>query len=159
MKITPWIFCSLAAPFVLSGCLLGLDSTWRAEKNLIGIFEAQGFEMHGLSADQNGENSFFERASDGAKVSYVYVRPVNGTLAEYRLSAARNSPGFAALILIAGKISPDRATAIKEALHEFDATGKPVTRQKNNFTQEGDFKVRVDKDTLEMDNLWKEKGL
>jgi hypothetical protein len=138
---------------------VGFDATWAAEKKLIGFFRAEGFIMRGQPYKGGVENCVFERASDGAKVNYAYVRPVSGGLAEYRLSASRNSPGLTVLLSIAGKISADRLSAMNEALKEFNTTKQPVVKQHRGFKERGDFRVKTDETTLELDNLWKQKGI
>jgi hypothetical protein len=141
---------------LLSGCAerdfdsaSGMDNLWAAEKNLISLFQTEGFN--------NGFANTNRRARDGAVVTYAYGIAPEGGLAHYTLSAARNSPGSAALLSIAGKISPDRLSAMNEALHEFNLNAKPVLKQKGDFTQRGDFRVRVDENNIELDNLWRAK--
>jgi outer membrane biogenesis lipoprotein LolB len=140
---------------LLSGCAtshfdsaFGMNDLWAAEKNLIKVFEAEGF--------YNGLSNTNRRSRDGAVVFYTYA-PASGDLAYYTLSAAQNSPGSAALLSIAGKISPDRRSAFNEALKEFNTSRKPVLKQLGDFSQRGDFKVRVDEQTIELDNLWRAK--
>ncbi|MHB8519943.1 MAG: NHL repeat-containing protein [Limisphaerales bacterium] len=138
---------------------VGFDTTWAAEKKLIGFFRAEGFIMRGQPYKGGVEHCVFERASDGANVNYAYVRPVSGALAEYRLSASRNSPGLTVLLSVAGKISADRLSVIKEALDEFSTTKQRVVKQHGGFKERGDFRVKTDENTLELDNLWKAKGM
>ncbi|MGP8235026.1 MAG: hypothetical protein ACLQVW_06430 [Limisphaerales bacterium] len=143
----------------------GFSATWAAEKHLLSLFRAEGFPgMRGVTtqeANKNGiENSVFERASDGAKVNYTHVRTTSyAKSAEYRLSASRNSPGMDVLLSIAGKVSADRLAAMKEAIEEFKTTKKPVIKQHGDFKTRGDFRVKVDENTVELDDLWKGKGI
>jgi hypothetical protein len=60
---------------------------------------------------------------------------------------------------VAGKISADRLLAIKEALQEFDSSQTPVIKVNGDFTKRGDFRVTVDRDRVQVENLWKGKGL
>jgi hypothetical protein len=138
---------------------IGFDATWAAEKKLIGLFSAQGFIMRGLPYKGGVENAVFQRASDGAIVNYAYVRPVSGKLAEYRLSASRNSPGLPVLLSIAGKISGDRLSAINDAIKEFNTTKQAVAHDYGGFKERGNFRVKMDETNLELDNLWKHKGI
>jgi hypothetical protein len=87
-------------------------------------------------------------------VPQVYPQP-----AIYRLSASRNSPGLAVLLSVAGKISSDRLSAMNEGLKEFDTTRQIVVKEHAGFKERGDFRLRVDQSTLELDNLWKPTGL
>jgi hypothetical protein len=137
----------------------GFDATWAAEKKLIGLFSAEGFIMQGLPHKGGVENAVFQRASDGAKVNYAYVRPLSGRLAEYRLSASRNSPGLTVLLSIAGKISRDRLSAINDAIKEFNTTKQAVAHDYGGFKERGNFRVKTDETTLELVNLWKQKGI
>ena len=139
---------------------VGFDTTWAAEKKLISLFKAEGFIMRGQPYKDGVENSVFARASDGVKVNYAYARPkVYGEPAHYILSVSPNSPGLTILLSVAGKISPDRLTLINEAFREFKETSKPVVKQSGDLQHRGDFRVKADQNTLELDNLWKAKGI
>jgi hypothetical protein len=100
------VCCSVA---LLSGCAhrefdaaFGLNDVWAAEKHLINLLEAEGFH--------NGFATINRRTSDGAIIYYA-AEQRSGGLTRYALSASRNSPGAAALISIAGRISRDRSSA------------------------------------------------
>jgi hypothetical protein len=147
---------------------VGSDASWAAEKKLIGLFRAEGCFLHAHpytdfeAARKAGypENGHFERLKDGARVEYAYRRPLSfGQPAIYRLSGSRNSPGFAVLLSVCGKISADRLSAINDAIREFETTKKPAVKSKGDFNQRGDFRVKVDQNELEIENLWKGKGL
>jgi hypothetical protein len=149
------IFTIICFVLLLSGCGTqefdsgyGMNDNWAAEKHLIGLLAAEGFDS-GFAATNR-------RSRDGALINFA-SNSASGGLAHYTLSAPRNSPGAAALLSIAGKISPDRLSALKETLQEFNATAKPVLKQKGNFVQRGDFRVRVDESAVELDNLWRPK--
>jgi hypothetical protein len=60
---------------------------------------------------------------------------------------------------VAGKISTDRLATLQEGLDKCTATKKPVVKESGGFQQRGDFRVKVDEKTLELDNLWKAKGM
>src|SRR5262245_23798727 len=128
----------------------GFDASWAAEKKLIGLFRTEGLLMVGQTHTNNIENNLFMAgrpttngtmisvrwdATNKATVQYAYVHATYPQPAIYRLSASRNSPGFAVLISVAGKISADRLWTIKDALREFDATGTPVVKVKGDFTK------------------------
>jgi hypothetical protein len=135
--------------------VVGWDNTWAAEKHLLSLFIAEGFPR-----TRYVTTPIFERASDGAKVNYTYVPTTWYTKpAEYRLSASWNSPGMDVLLSIAGKISADRLSAMNEAIEEFKTTKKPVIKQHGDFTKRGDFRIKVDENSVELDNLWKGKGI
>jgi hypothetical protein len=133
----------------------GWDSTWAAEKHLLSLFRAEGFPR-----TRYVTTNIFERASDGAKVNYTYVPATWYTKpAEYRLSASWNPPGMDLLHSAAGKMSADRLAAMNEAVQEFKTNKKPVIGQHGDFTICGDFRVKVDENTVELDGLWKGKGI
>ncbi len=153
---------------------LGLDTSWAAEKKLVALFQAQGFIMIGGSFTNHTEYRLFRaghistngthlnirwESTDKGTVQYAYVPAMYPQPATYRLSATRGSPGCAVLMSVAGKISADRLSAIKEAQQEFDSTKTPVVKVKGDFTRRGDFRVKVNQDTVELENLWKSKGL
>ena len=145
------------APFDVD---VGSDASWAAEKKLIGLFKEQGLIMRGQPYEGGVERAIFERASDGAQVNYAYVRPtVHGEPAHYKLSASVNSPGFKALVSVAEKVSRDRLSTINEAVRESTESHKAVVKQHGDFNHRGDFRVRADETTLELDNLWKGKGM
>jgi hypothetical protein len=54
---------------------------------------------------------------------------------------------------VAGKISTDRLSTLHEALDECTATNKPVVEESGGFQQRGDFRVKMDEKTPELDNL------
>ena len=143
----------------------GFSATWAAEKHLLSLFRAEGFpNKRGVTTEEANkkgiENSIFERASDGAIVNYTHVRTTSyARPAEYRLSASWNSPGMDVLLSIAGKISADRLSAMNEAIEEFKTTKKPVMKQHGDFKTRGDFRIKVDANTVELDDLWKGKGI
>jgi hypothetical protein len=153
---------------------VGFDASWAAEKKLIAFFRAEGFLMVGQPFTNGVANSLFRAAQvstngtnitvrweplDKGFVRYAYSRAMYPHPAVYRLSATRGTAGCAVLMLIAAKISADRLSAIKEALQEFDSTKKPVVKVNGDFTKRGDFRVTVDQDTVQLENLWKSKGL
>jgi hypothetical protein len=153
---------------------LGFDASWAAEKKLIALFKAEGFLMVGLPYTNHTQNALFRAGrlfANGTNftvrwdppgkgtVHYAYVRAMYPQPAIYSLSATRGSPGCAVLMSVAGKISADRLSAIKEALQEFDSTKTPVVKVKGDFSKRGDFRVKVNRGTVELDNLWKGKGL
>ncbi len=138
---------------------VGFDATWAAEKKLLKLFKAEGFISQGTRSKDGVENTNYKRASDGAEIHYAYVRSMYPQPATYRLSASRNSPSLPALLSIAAKISPQRLTLLKEALRQFDATKEPVVRTSAEFKKRGDFRVRLDENGVELENLWKGKGL
>ncbi len=153
---------------------VGFDNTWAAEKKLTALFKAEGF-LGMWQAYTNGvENRLFKAgvlSTNGANITvqwspidkgvvhYAYVRAMYPHPATYRLSAARGSAGCAVLMSVAGKISADRLSAIKEALQEFDSTKAPVIKVKGDFTKRGDFRVKVNQDDVEVENLWRGKGI
>jgi hypothetical protein len=115
--------------------------------------------MLGGSYKDGTWTSAFRGTNDGAKVDYEYVPGRFPQPAIYRLLAIRNSPGFVVLLSVAGKISSDRLASINDAIKEFDTTKKPVVRSTGDFKRRGDFRVKVDENTLELENLWKSKGM
>jgi hypothetical protein len=150
----------------------GFDATWAAEKKLIALFKAEGYLMIGQPFTNHIENALFragQRITNGtavlweptekATVRYAYVPAMYPQPAIYRLSATRGSPGCAVLMSVAGKISSDRLSALREALQEFESTKTPVVKVKGDFTKRGDFRVKVNQDTVELENRWKSKGL
>ena len=96
----------------------------------------------------------------GFAATWAAARPkVYGEPAHYILSVSPTSPGFSVLLSVAGKISRERLAVINEAFREFKKTNKPVVKQSGDLKHRGDFRVKADQDTLELDNLWKPKGL
>lgn len=153
---------------------VGFDNSWAAEKKLTGLFRTEGFLHMGLPYPNGVENSIFKAGqlstngtniavrwepTDKGVVHYAYVRAMYPHPATYRLSAARGSAGCTVLMSISARISADRLLAIKEALQEFESTQTPVVRVKGDFTKRGDFRVTVDRDRVQVENLWKGKGL
>jgi len=155
---------------------VGFDNTWAAKKKLTALFKAEGFIMWGQpSTNPPTQNANFIRLGqlstngtqaplrsdpgDEHTVHYAYVPAMYPKPAIYRLSATRGSPGSLVLMSVAGKISADRLSTIKEALREFDSTKTPVLKVQGDFAKRGDFRVRVTQDTVELENLWKATGL
>jgi len=153
---------------------VGFDNTWAAEKKLIGLFKSEGFLKVGQPYTNGVENSIFKAGqlstngttidvhwepTNKSVVHYAYVRAMYPHPATYRLSASRGTGGCAVLMSVAGKISADRLSVIKEALQECDSTKKAVVKVKGDFTRRGDFRVTVDQDTIQLENLWKSKGI
>ena len=153
---------------------VGFDNTWAAEKKVTDLFKSEGFLMMGQPYTNGVENSIFKAGqlstngttidvrwelTDKGVVHYAYARAMYPHPATYRLSANRGSAACAVLMSVAGKISADRLLAIKEALQEFDSSQTPVVKVNGDFTKRGDFRVTVDRDRVQVENLWKGKGL
>jgi hypothetical protein len=153
---------------------VGMDASWAAEKKLFALFKAEGFISIGGSFTNHIEYHVFRAGqvyTNGTHINFRWGPTDKGTVdyaifpgkyphpSTYRLSAARGSPACSALMSVAGKISADRLSALKDALEEFNSTKTPVVKAVGDFTKRGDFRVKVNQDTVELENLWRGKGL